>query len=97
MPESKPSKSTSTIGSKLQQAESPQTDTGADSLNHSTALSDIKTSLDALKMYPFDLANLRQSMDAINTQFEHLRADVLEIKQENVKPKKSNESLKAFV
>ena len=49
MPGSKPFKSTSTIKSKLQQAKSPKTETGADSLNHSTALSDIKTSLDALK------------------------------------------------
>ena len=65
---------------------------------HSTALSDIKTSLDALKNSPFDLANLRQSIDAINTQFGLLRADVLEIKQENVtgKLKKSNENLKAL-
>ena len=55
MPGSKPSKSTSTIGSKLQQAESLRTEIGADSLNHSTALSDIKTSLDALKMYPLTL------------------------------------------
>ena len=66
-------------------------------MNHSTALSDIKTSLDALKNVPLDLANLRQSMDAINTQFGLLRADVLEIKQENVKLKKSNKNQKALV
>ena len=36
-------------------------------------------------------------MDAINTQFGLLRADVWEIKQENVKLKKSNENLKAIV
>ena len=74
---SKPSKSTSTIGSKLQQAESSKTETGADSLNHSTALGDMKTSLNALKNVPFNLANLRQSMDAVNSQFRLLRADVL--------------------
>ena len=97
IPESKPSKSSSSIGSKLQQAESPKTETGADSLNHPTALSDIKTSLDALKNVPFDLANLRQSIEAINSQFGLLRADVLEIKQENAKLKKSNENLKALM
>ena len=97
MPGSKPSKSTSTIGSKLQQVESPKTETGADSLNHPTALSDIKTSLDTLKNVPFDLANLRQSIGAIISQFGLLRADALEIKQKNVKLKKSNKNLKAFV